>query len=108
MMFFMMQALGVTVQTTLVQLLKSAGVTQHVPKTIRRTANLVTTLVWMYFTAPLLVDDFARGGIWLFEPVPISIFRGLGLGPKGAGWWHWNGFVEWRSGKSWWDSGIAF
>lgn len=107
MMFFMMQALGVTVQTTLVQLLKSAGVTQHVPKTIRRTANLVITLVWMYFTAPLLVDDFARGGIWLFEPVPISIFRGLGLGPKGAGWWHWDGFVEWRSGKSWWDSGIA-
>lgn len=44
MMFFMMQALGVTVQTSLVQLLKSAGVTQHMPKTIRRTANLVTTL----------------------------------------------------------------
>lgn len=107
MMFFMMQALGVTVQTTLVQALKSAGVTQHVPKTIRRTANLVITLVWLYFTAPLLVDDFARGGIWLFEPVPISIFRGLGLGPKGAGWWCWYGLVEWRSGKSWWDSGIA-
>jgi hypothetical protein len=107
MMFFMMQALGVTVQTTLVQLLKSAGVTQRVPKIIRRSANLVITLVWMYFTAPLLVDDFARGGIWLFEPVPISIFRGLGLGPKGAGWWCWYGFVEWRSGSSWWDSGIA-
>jgi hypothetical protein len=107
MMFFMMQALGVTVQTTLVQLLKSAGVTQRVPKTIRRISNLVITLVWMFFTAPLLVDDFARGGIWLFEPVPISIFRGLGLGPKGAGWWCWYGFVEWRSGESWWDSGIA-
>jgi len=107
MAFFMLQALGVTVQMTLVQLLKSAGVTQHVPKSIRRIANLVITIGWLYFTAPLLVDDFARGGIWLFEPVPISIFRGLGLGPKGAGWWCWDGLVAWRTGKSWWDSGIA-
>ena len=107
MTFFMLQALGVTVQMTLVQLLKSAGVTQHVPRAVRRTANLVITAVWMYFTAPFLVDDFARGGIWLFEPVPISVFRGLGLGPKGEGWWCWDGLVEWRSGNSWWDSGIA-
>jgi hypothetical protein len=108
MLFFMMQALGVTVQTALVQLLKSAGVTQHLPKIVRRTANLVITVVWLYFTAPLLVDDFARGGIWLFEPVPISIFRGLGFGPKGSGWWCWyGGLLEWRSGSHWWDSGIA-
>jgi hypothetical protein len=108
MLFFMLQALGVTVQTALVQLLKSTGVTEHVPKTVRRTANLVITAVWLYFTAPLLVDDFARGGIWLFEPVPISIFRGLGFGPKGSGWWCWyGGLLEWRSGSSWWDSGVA-
>jgi hypothetical protein len=107
MAFFMLQALGVTVQMTLVQLLKSTGATKQVPKSIRRSANLAITIGWLYFTAPLLVDDFARGGIWLFEPVPISIFRGLGLGPKGAGWWCWDGLVGWRSGKSWWDSGIA-
>lgn len=108
MMFFMMQALGITVQTTLVQLLKSAGVMQNIPKSLRRTANLGITVAWLYFTAPLLVDDFARGGIWLFEPVPISIFRGLGLGPEGSGWWCWyGGLLEWRSGRSWWDSGIA-
>lgn len=108
MLFFMLQALAVTVQAALVQLLKSAGVTQHVPKRLRRAANLAIVAGWMYFTAPLLVDDFARGGIWLFEPVPISIFRGLGLGPKGEGWWCWyGGLVEWRSGRAWWDSGIA-
>lgn len=108
MLFFMLQALAVTVQTALVQLLKSAGVTQRVPKTVRRASNLAIVAGWMYFTAPLLVDDFARGGIWLFEPVPISVFRGLGLGPEGEGWWCWyGGLVEWRSGRSWWDSGIA-
>lgn len=106
--FFMAQALGVTIQTTIVQLLKSARITQRVPKPLRRAANLTVVIVWLYFTAPLLVDDFARGGIWLFEPVPISIFRGLGLGPKGEGWWCWyGGLLDWRTGRSWWDSGIA-
>jgi len=62
----------------------------------------------LYFTAPLLVDDFARGGIWLFEPVPFSLFRGLGLGSEGDGWWCCGGgLVEWRSGEGWWDTGIA-
>lgn len=108
MMFFLAQALGVTVQTALVQALKQAGITQHIPQAIRRAANFAIVAVWMYFTAPLLVDDFARGGIWLFEPVPISIVRGLGFGPKGEGWWCWyGGLLEWRTGRSWWDSGIA-
>ncbi|KAM0719421.1 hypothetical protein Q7P37_005326 [Cladosporium fusiforme] len=105
MAFFMLQALGVTVQAALVHLLEPSRV---FPRSVRRAANFAIVAVWMYFTAPLLVDDFARGGIWLFEPVPISIFRGLGLGPKGEGWWCWyGGLMEWRSGKGWWDSGIA-
>ncbi|KAL1590468.1 hypothetical protein WHR41_00518 [Cladosporium halotolerans] len=103
--FFLSQALGVTVQTALVQVLKLDRI---FPKSVRQAANLVIVAVWMYFTAPLLVDDFARGGIWLFEPVPFSIFRGLGLGPEGERCWCWYGrIVEWRSGMSWWDTGIA-
>lgn len=108
MSFFLAQALGVTVQVALSEALRSAGVTQRTPRNLRRLVNLSVVAGWLYLTAPLLVDDFARGGIWLFEPVPISIFRGLGLGPKGEGWWCWyGGLVEWRSGRSWWDSGIA-
>ena len=84
------------------------GVMQRIPKVVRRAANLGIVTVWLYFTSPLLVDDFARGGIWLFEPVPISLWRGLGFGPEGEGWWCWyGGLLKWRSGGAWWDSGIA-
>jgi len=106
--FFLTQALGVTVQTGVVFWLASKGLTQRIPRVVRRVANLVIVTVWLYFTSPLLVDDFARGGIWLFEPVPISLWRGLGFGPEGEGWWCWyGGLLEWRSGSAWWDSGIA-
>lgn len=105
MAFFMLQALGVTVQTGLVHFLALERV---FPRWLRRVGNFAIVAVWMYFTAPLLVDDFARGGIWMFEPVPISFFRGIGLGPEGEGWWCWYGrLVEWRSGRGWWDTGIA-
>lgn len=49
--------------------------------------NWVGTVGWLYLTGPLLADDFARCGIWLFEPVPVSIVRG-GLGER---WWCWGG-----------------
>ena len=108
MLFFLMQALGVTVQTGVCFYLESAGVTAWVPRIVRRVGNLAVVTVWLYFTSPLLVDDFARGGVWLFEPVPVSLFRGLGFGPVGEGWWCWyGGLVEWRSGARWWDTGIA-
>lgn len=108
MRFFLLQALGITVQTFLAQQLKAAGLSERLPKPIKRLGNLVIVHVWLYFTAPFLCDDFARGGIWLFEPVPISIFRGLGLGPLGEGWWcWWNGIVRWHSGKHFWETGIA-
>lgn len=106
--FFLAQAFGVTVQTGVVGFLASKGLTRWIPRFARRVGNLVIVTVWLYFTSPLLVDDFARGGIWLFEPVPLSLFRGLGFGPEGEGWWCWyGGLVEWRSGEGWWDSGIA-
>ena len=108
MAFFLLQALGVTVQMGGGAVLVRAGVTRWVPRFVRRAGNLGVVVGWLYFTAPLLVDDFARGGIWLFEPVPFSLFRGLGLGSEGDGWWCWGGgLVEWRSGEGWWDTGIA-
>jgi len=68
--------------------------------------------VWFYFTAGLLVDDFARSGIWTFEPIGVSVFRGLGLGVQGDGWWCWGGggpMAWWYDGgKRPWLSGFAF
>ena len=106
--FFLMQALGVTVQSGLCFWLAEQGVMQRIPRVMRRAANLGIVTVWLYFTSPLLVDDFARGGIWLFEPVPVSLWRGLGFGPEGEGWWCWyGGLLKWRSGSAWWNTGIA-
>ena len=102
--FFLCQIGGVAVQIGILLAMKKIGA----PTWVKRTVNFVYTHVWFYYTAPLLVDDFARGGVWLFEPVPISIFRGLGLGSKYDGVWQWHGrIVDWHSGKHWWDSGIA-
>jgi hypothetical protein len=54
-------------------------------------------------------DDFARGGVWLFEPIPVSPLRGLGFGQEGDRWWCWGHIgVGWYTGKHWWESGIAF
>lgn len=80
-----------------------------VPAWMGSVMNFVWVHVWGYWTAAWLVDDFARGGIWLFEPVPVSLWRGLGLGLEGAGWWCWPGpIVWWHRADRWWESGLAF
>jgi len=106
--FFVSQAVGIALQMVTRGWLKKSGVSQHCPRWLVRTVNFIYAHVWLYFTAPFLVDDFARGGVWLFEPVPISIFRGLGFGSKHDGVWQWYGQIAvWHRGKHWWDTGIA-
>ncbi|KAK3053746.1 hypothetical protein LTR09_005025 [Extremus antarcticus] len=108
MRFFLLQGLGVVLQTVTIGQLKKAGVLEKVPKVGKQVANFVFVHVWLYYTAPLLVDDFAKGGVWLFEPVAISPLRALGFGAKDDGFFcWWDGIIFWRSGKSWWDTGIA-
>ncbi|KAI9661688.1 MAG: hypothetical protein M1821_008926 [Bathelium mastoideum] len=108
--FFMLQAFGITVQMLIRNTLKRIGLVERVPKVLRQTVNFVLIHAWLYFTAPLICDDFARGGIWLFEPVPFSPLRGLGLGIEGTGWWCWQGFpfLRWHQGRHWWQSGLVF
>ncbi|KAJ5752037.1 hypothetical protein N7520_008954 [Penicillium odoratum] len=76
------------------------------PRWLRRTANGLMVFIWLLFSGPLIADDFARGGLWLMEPVPISPLRGLGLA-NGQGWWCWEGewFKYWSDG-TYWGSGI--
>ena len=108
MRFFMLQPLAIILQMFLAQQLSKFGILQKTPKWLRQGANFVFVHTWLYFTAPLLVDDFARGGVWLFQPVAISPLRGLGLGARDDTWWcWWDGILFWRSGKHWWDTGIA-
>ncbi|TKA78036.1 hypothetical protein B0A55_02114 [Friedmanniomyces simplex] len=108
MRFFLLQAVGILVQTVSTQQLKRAGVVDKCPKIFRQATNFVLVHIWLYYTAPLLVDDFATGGVWLFEPVPFSPLRGLGFGAPDDeffAWWH--GLFWWRSGDRWWETGIA-
>jgi hypothetical protein len=89
--------------------LQGTGVVDATPKLLRQFANFAFTIVWLYHTAPLLVDDFARGGVWLYEPIAFSPLRALGLGAKDDKSWDlWLDMVWWRSGKSFWDTGFAF
>ena len=107
--FFVLQPMGVVLQMGFSELLGRVGIREKLPGWLRGAGNFAAVHIWFYYTAPLLTDDFARGGIWLFEPIPVSIWRGLGFGPEGEGWWCWHGkIVSWYWGKRWWQSGLAF
>jgi hypothetical protein len=106
--FFMLQGLGVLGQPAFLKLI-SANVydTRTLPSWLRRFGNGLFVATWLFLTGPLLANDFARCGVWLFEPLPISLVRGL----LGQGFWCWSGQrVMWwpgREGESWWRRGIA-
>lgn len=106
--FFMLQGVGVLGQPAFLKLV-SANIydTQRLPSWLRRLGNGLFVVIWLLLTGPLLTNDFARCGVWLFEPLPVSLFRGL----LGQGWWCWSGqrMMWWtgRAGQSWWRKGIA-
>ncbi|KAJ5851604.1 uncharacterized protein N7529_010989 [Penicillium soppii] len=77
------------------------------PRWLRRTANFLFVFCWLMVSGRFVADDFARGGLWLMEPVPVSPLRGLGFGSPGEGWWCWRDpwFRYWSDG-SYWGSGI--
>ena len=104
--FFMLQALGILIQTVGCTYLRPQ--LMQLPKVVRQIGNIFFTWTWLWYTGWLLVDDFARGGIWLWEPLPISPMRALGFGSGDDSWWCWGDMgVRWYTGKHWWDSGIA-
>ena len=106
--FFLLQPVGIIAQMMLGKWLRAAGVTQRTPKVVRRMVNFVFVHIWMYWTAPLFIDDLAKGGTFLFEPVPVSLVRGLGFGLPGDSWYTWKGgLVIWHTARNWWQSGIT-
>jgi hypothetical protein len=118
-LFFILQAVGVILQRFLARVLLPATFSfpfSDLPRWLPRTSNFIFVTIWLLITGPLMAEDFARGGIWHFEPVPISPFRWiLGLwGIESTGdWWCWHGplFNWWEeydsSGKlMWWRSGL--
>ncbi|KAI9751117.1 MAG: hypothetical protein M1815_001348 [Lichina confinis] len=108
-LFFALQPLGIALHLAGTSLLRQLGPTSWCPLWIRRMSNFIYTHAWLYCTAPLLLDDMSRAGVWLFEPVPVSLMQGLGFGVEGEGWWRWKfPWAHWHQGQHWWDSGLTF
>lgn len=102
--FFMLQPLGIIAQRALSGWMKSGGLRARIPAWLRGTVNLFVVVVWCYLVGPMVADDFAATGIWLYEPLPISPIRAL----RGDGIWRWGGScVRWYSADKWWRSGLA-
>ncbi|KAF2004547.1 hypothetical protein P154DRAFT_519409 [Amniculicola lignicola CBS 123094] len=109
MVFFLLQAGAIFVEMVSSQMLRKTKIQRLFPKWVLQTFTFVYVHVWFYHTGHLLCDDFTQGGIWLYQPVPFSIFRGLGLGVKEDRVWNWGGeWVRWHRGKSIWTSGLTF
>ncbi|KAL1302593.1 hypothetical protein AAFC00_002970 [Neodothiora populina] len=114
-LFFVLQVVGISAQLALTAFLNKLGIASRTPKWLSRMANFVYVHVWLYHTAPLLVDDFARGGVWLYEPLPFSPLRGLGFGADEDGWFPLSAgnaggvrdIFRWHRGSTWWNSGVA-
>ncbi|KAI4116386.1 MAG: hypothetical protein LQ338_007724 [Usnochroma carphineum] len=103
--FFAVQPFGIVGQRALSVWLKENGYREAVPLWMRKVGNVVVVVAWCLWTGPWIADEFARGGIWMYEPLPVSLVRGV----KGEGWWRWGGeWVRWETGDRWWRSGLTF
>lgn len=109
-LFFFLQPFGIFLQMALVKMLRLSRSCDRSWLKLRLLVafNFTYTHVWFYYTAPLLVDDLVKSGIYLYEPVPVSFLRALGFGAKGDSWWCWDGrWISWHQGDRWWQTGIA-
>ena len=102
--FFALQPVGILVQRAVADWMRQSGWREKIPSWTRELGNYCFVIAWFYITGPFVADDFAGCGVWLYEPVPFSIFRGL----SGQGWWFWGGtWIKWHSAVPWWKSGFA-
>ncbi|KAK3948642.1 hypothetical protein QBC32DRAFT_268485 [Pseudoneurospora amorphoporcata] len=118
--FFVSQFVGCLVQAFLAVVLRNLvgngkDKMTEIPRWLKRTGNGLFVFLWLHWTRWMLIDDMARSGLFLFEPVPVSVFRLLGLGgmPGEGGtrdWWRLDGeYVPglwWGSSKWWWGNGV--
>lgn len=107
MSFFLLQIPALFVENVLRSGFRGNAVARRVPRWMKQVATFAYVHVWFYHTAHLLCDDFARAGVWLFEPIPISPLRGLGFGAEGDGWLAIEALPAWYRGKTWYTTGIT-
>lgn len=106
-LMFALQPVGIILQMGFIQILKANGIAPRIPRWLGWIGNLLFVLFWGLLTAPLLIEDLTKGGQFLFEPVPFSILRGLGLGNNDDGFCCWHGrWFSWRS-DGWWSELVS-
>ncbi|OOQ89819.1 hypothetical protein PEBR_06697 [Penicillium brasilianum] len=105
-LFFFLQGLAIICENLFKTMVFPRLPLADTPRWVRRSANAVFVFCWLLYLGAFIADDFARGGLWLMEPVPISPIRGLGLAYD-KGWWCWDKpwFRYWSDG-TYWGSGI--
>ncbi|KIW09508.1 uncharacterized protein PV09_00384 [Verruconis gallopava] len=109
-LFFILQPFGILAQILAAECLGKAGIAGRVPLAARRVTNVVFAYTWFYFTAPIFIEDLAKGGTFLYEPVPFSIFRLLGLGGRNESYICWTSpwtWFTWQAGNRWWETGLS-
>ncbi|KAH7035084.1 uncharacterized protein B0I36DRAFT_317579 [Microdochium trichocladiopsis] len=111
---FLLSGVGMLLQQNLARLLwsRTSLSREATPRWVRRAANLVFVLAWLSLTAWPLLDDFGRAGLWLYEPVPVSLFRPLtklgDLADRRVWRWDHDFFPRWYRGRSLlWDTGLG-
>ncbi|KAF2969505.1 hypothetical protein GQX73_g4070 [Xylaria multiplex] len=107
-LFFAFSGLGMISQSVFLHLLRHR--TEKLPRWVCRLANLTFVILWLWATSWLLLDDFGRSGLWLWEPVPISFARAAGLGVDRYVWrYHRDSLPRWQWGARgrWWETGIV-
>jgi len=100
--FFLLQPVGIWLQG-LVQ--GALGQRYREKCEVRWTVNAVTSLLWFWAMMSLLAEGLAAGGVWLFEPMPVSPLRGLSFGTDFGmlkKWWCWRGqWFSWNEHHRW-------
>ncbi|EQB46004.1 hypothetical protein CGLO_15036 [Colletotrichum gloeosporioides Cg-14] len=106
--FFWASGVGVLLQKAFCTTFKSQ--IAKMPRIVRRFGNLMFVLVWLQVTVKPLADDFAETGLWLVEPVPVSVVRALGFGRGETSWWKpdMEAIGRWHTGEHWWESGFGY
>ncbi|KAG9242642.1 membrane bound O-acyl transferase family-domain-containing protein [Calycina marina] len=92
-LFFAIQPIAMSVQHEFSErfsLMVLANFSRVWHKPIVRTANLLSTILWMMICSPLMLNDLTTGGIWTLEPLPISVIRGFGWSDQDKGFWVWS------------------
>lgn len=86
-LYFVLQPAGVAIQDVFSKAVLPKICRRELPQWLRRAANFMFAYSWLMGSGSLIADDLARGGVWLTEPIPISLLRGLGISGDREGRW---------------------